>query len=239
MIDETQAYIRTQSQKKRKEGTLVYKDLLEAHEFFGEKCPYSETPINENNWHLEHIIPVKMGGTTDPWNCIPVCGPCNLSKSSDHLLDWWDKTHKPEEEYRLEKLFIYLIKQLNKERTIKITTQEEKEKLKRLEILENSEEQIDEDYIDTTKELDIFTFMYQLLNHIIDSKTISTDKINYYTKILEDCIKQNNQYNKLDIELYKLQNEFTKYLKQIGVTKHYVISFEYSSKIENLEEGTE
>ena len=93
---------------KRINGILTKEDLFEAYKYFGGRCPYSETPINDNSWHLEHIIPVTMGGTTDPWNCIPVCGPCNLSKGGKHLLDWWDLEHKPEEEYKLEKnLHIY------------------------------------------------------------------------------------------------------------------------------------
>ena len=68
MIDENTAKYRTKIEVDRKEGTLIYQDLLDAYEFFDGKCPYSGTPIDESVWHLEHIISVKMGGTTDPWN---------------------------------------------------------------------------------------------------------------------------------------------------------------------------
>ena len=91
---------------------------MDAYAYFGEKCPYSETPIDDTNWHLEHIIPVSMGGTTDPWNCIPICDACNLSKGSKHLLDWWDENHSRDEEYKLAKIFEYLVEVLNKDRKI-------------------------------------------------------------------------------------------------------------------------
>ena len=45
MFDETVARIRTIKQKERSSGTLIYQDLVEAHNFFGGKCPYSETII--------------------------------------------------------------------------------------------------------------------------------------------------------------------------------------------------
>ncbi len=88
----------------RSNGILTKQDLKESFEFFNGLCPYSDTALNENEYHLEHIIPVTMGGTTDPWNCILVCSPCNLSKRGKHLLDWWDENHKDEEEYKLERI---------------------------------------------------------------------------------------------------------------------------------------
>jgi len=231
MFDETSAKSRTNQQKKRKDGTLIYRDLVDAYEYFGGKCPYSETIIDEKNWHLEHIIPVSMGGATEPWNCIPVCGPCNLSKSGEHLLDWWDKNNGPEYEYRLEKIFLYLIEVLNKDRSIRISTKEEIDKLRELEY----QEQIDEYGLPIKdKELDTFTFMYQLLNHLSSSKQIPIDKLNRYNEMLQTVYNKNKEFPRLDTEQYKLQNKFTKYLKQIGVIRHYEIAFEYTDKISDL-----
>ena len=114
---------RIENNLKRSNGTLTIKQLKNAYEFFERKCPYSETPITEENWHLEHIIPVVMGGTTDSWNCIPVCGPCNLSKGGKHLLDWWDENHETYEEKKIERIFNYIINELEKpQRDYKIST---------------------------------------------------------------------------------------------------------------------
>ena len=231
MIDEQNARKRTIQQNKRKSGTLVYSDLVEAHNYFDEKCPYSGTPINEKNWHLEHIIPVIMGGTTDSWNCIVVCGPCNLSKGGMHLLDWWDQNHLIEEEYKLEKIFQYIIHTLNKPRIVKVSTKEEIEKLKKIE--EN--EFVEEDDIEFTKELDTFSFLYQLLAHLANSKQISKEKLKEYSKLYDIAREKNKEFKMLDIKLARLQSKFTKYLKAIGVVKHYKISFEYADKIDNLD----
>jgi hypothetical protein len=211
MIDERTAKYRTINQKERQDGTLIYQDLIDAYDFFDGKCPYSGTTIDEKDWHLEHIIPVKMGGTTDPWNCIPVCGPCNLSKGSDHLLDWWDEKHKPEEEYKLEKIFSYLLKVLSKDRDIRITTSEEKEKLKILEEQEIEEKEsltLYDDSIETTKKLDVFTFMYQLLNHLNDSRQIPSERLIQYSVLLQSAQEKNKQLKQLDIEVYEHQREF-------------------------------
>ena len=118
-MNKNQTNNRILNNKKRAYGTLTYEDLKNAYNYFEKKCPYSDTQIDENNWHLEHIIPVSMGGTTDSWNCIPVCGPCNLSKGDKHLLDWWDETHSIEEEYKISKMFNYMLTELEKERNMK------------------------------------------------------------------------------------------------------------------------
>ena len=167
MNEESLVKSRVNSQLKRSNGILTEQDLKNAYLYFDGLCPYSDTPISDRNWHLEHIIPVTMGGTTDPWNCIPVCAPCNLSKGGKHLLDWWDLEHKPEEEYKLEKIFTYILQELNKPRNYQITTKDQEliEKLlKEEQELENQDEDIiysEEDKI----HLDTFTFLYQLLNH--------------------------------------------------------------------------
>ena len=110
--------------KNRSNGTLTEQELKNSLVYFNNLCPYSNTPLSENDWHLEHIIPVIMGGTTDSWNCIAVCGPCNLSKGGKHLLDWWDLNNSKEEEFKLEKIFNYIIEQLNKPRNFQITTKD-------------------------------------------------------------------------------------------------------------------
>ena len=235
MLDERTAKLRTNAQKERQDGTLIYQDLIDAYDFFDGKCPYSETKIGEKDWHLEHIIPVKMGGTTDPWNCIPVCGACNLSKGSDHLLDWWDENYKPEEEYKLEKIFVYLIKVLSKDRDIRITTGEEK--LKNLLEQEREEKEslsIFDDGIELTKKLDTFTFMYQLLNHLSDSRQIPPERLFQYSVLLQSVQEKNKQLKRLDIDIYEQQSELILFLKQIGVRKHYTIAFEYSNKVTNI-----
>jgi len=223
---------------KRSSGFLTDQDLKDAYQYFDGLCPYSETPINYNECHLEHIIPVIMGGTTDSWNCIPVCSPCNLSKGGKHLLDWWDLEHKVEEEYKLEKIFNYMVEQLNKPRNYQITTTNQQfisKLLKEEKEIENQSEDIiysDEDKIN----LDTFTFLYQLLNHLISNKQYIKGDIQKYIQMLQETYDNNSQYERIDTELFLLQSNLVKYLKSIGVIQHYNIAFTYSHKITDLNE---
>lgn len=53
-------------------------------EEFGGICAYCESPAT--TW--DHIIPVKNGGQTVPWNIVPACRSCNSSKNSRDVMDW-------------------------------------------------------------------------------------------------------------------------------------------------------
>ena len=222
MNEESLVKSRVNSQLKRSNGILTEADLKNAYLYFEGLCPYSDTPISDRDWHLEHIIPVNMGGTTDPWNCIPVCAPCNLSKGGKHLLDWWDLEHKPEEEYKLEKIFTYILQELNKPRNYQITTKDQEliyKLLKEEQELENQDEDIiysEEDKI----HLDIFTFLYQLLNHLVSNKQYIKGNIEEYIQKINETYNNNLQYERIDKEIFKLQNQLVLYLKSIGVTQH-------------------
>jgi 5-methylcytosine-specific restriction endonuclease McrA len=32
--------------------------------------------------HVDHVIPVSLGGTNEPWNLVAACVPCNLGKAN-------------------------------------------------------------------------------------------------------------------------------------------------------------
>lgn len=49
---------------------------------FKGKCAYCGCSIDINNFHIEHIIPKKNGGTDKFDNLLPACCDCNLSKGS-------------------------------------------------------------------------------------------------------------------------------------------------------------
>lgn len=36
-----------------------------------------------NNWHMDHIIPIAMGGADELWNITKACRTCNLSKGAN------------------------------------------------------------------------------------------------------------------------------------------------------------
>lgn len=45
-------------------------------------CYYCGTPaaLGVDQLHIDHVVPVALGGTNDPWNLIASCQGCNLGK---------------------------------------------------------------------------------------------------------------------------------------------------------------
>lgn len=226
--------------KSRASGIITDSDVMTAFVFFGGRCPYSATSLNGQELNLDHIIPVSMGGSSDPWNMLPVCGPCNKSKGSKHLLDWWEENRNAEEEYRLEKVFYYILKQLNEPRDFKIKE------------------------VDTNKkQIDTWLFLTQMLTRLRENKnylnvTINgkikdgidlsgseeykkfllsnnvDERLKFYALSLINLYNENSNKQMLSDEVYKKQNELVNLLKKYGVLQHYEIAFNYYDKIKDI-----
>ena len=197
---------------------------------FDYKCPYSGTLLlgGKEEIHLEHIIPVAMGGPTDDWNCIPICGTCNDSKGSKHLLDWWKDNRHVEEEYKLVKIFEHMTsKLLDETNKIKYVKQE-----------------------NNPMHLDAITFLNQLLNHIeenkqyIFNKTFESEKekhnaINSKLKELkstfEKVVKKNDRNTKTDKQYFTEQKAMVKYVKSLGVNSYYKVAYTYFNTIKEMQ----
>ncbi|MFQ6724212.1 MAG: HNH endonuclease, partial [Clostridia bacterium] len=204
------------------------------------KCIYSDTLLvgGGQKIHLDHIIPVNLGGPTDDWNILPICGSCNSSKSDSHLLDWWEKEHTSQDEHKLVYIFEYmanrLLKSLNTKGVKVVTTLTDEEIRKAIE-LENKERQqeskqqtidleeeydIEDDYEDVEevkdqkiKRLDVITFLYQLLNHIKQNKQyiISPDNLN---QGILDTPSEKDKQRLIDKKFKKLEKLFNSIYKQ-------------------------
>ncbi len=67
----------------------VWAQLLHSYKY---KCAYCDCDFTRDNKPtLEHIVPVKFGGETSIYNCIPSCDECNNSKSSSNN---WEPPNK-------------------------------------------------------------------------------------------------------------------------------------------------
>ena len=203
------------------------------------KCIYSDTLLvgGKQSIHLDHIIPVNLGGPTDDWNILPICGSCNDSKWKNHLLDWWEKEHTSQDEHKLVYIFEYmanrLLKSLNTKGVKVVTTLTDDEIRKAIE-LENKERQqeeskqqtidleddIEEDYEDVEevkdqkiKRLDAITFLYQMLNHIKQNKQyiISPDNLN---QGILDTPSDKDKQRLIDKKFRKLEKLFNSIYKQ-------------------------
>lgn len=224
---------------KRAQGNLGEEErmlgLYDTLEKFNYSCPYSDTLLigGEQPIHIDHIIPATMGGPTDDWNCIPVCGSCNQSKNDRHLLDWWNDNRTAEEEYKLVKIFEHITSKL----------------------LDNSNQIRYVKTEDNIKHLDVITFLNQLLDHIeqnkqyilgpntsiLDDNTKAIEsKLKELKKTFEQVVKKNSDKTlKTDKQYFIEQKEMLKYVKDLGVASYYKVAYNYFDEIqEMLNQGT-
>ena len=96
-------------------ANLTVEQFETAYIYFGGKCAYSGQKLTPGSFiSIEHIIPVVSGGHSMAFNCIPVNGKYNSSKSGYHLLDWWKcqtdgMGHSIYSPYRLLKILNYML----------------------------------------------------------------------------------------------------------------------------------
>lgn len=47
-------------------------------------CYYCGVPaaLGQKQLHIDHVIPVSLGGTNDPWNLVAACWDCNAGKTN-------------------------------------------------------------------------------------------------------------------------------------------------------------
>lgn len=48
----------------------------------GFKCYYCGASAHDGKLTVDHVVPVSLGGITDPSNMVAACGECNIGKSS-------------------------------------------------------------------------------------------------------------------------------------------------------------
>ena len=105
---------------KKIEGAHSKEELLLALEFFDYKCAYSGEVLEEE-YHIDHIVPVSKGGTNHIWNIVPANSGPNLSKR-DHKMENWFRKQSYFSEERLRKIYEWIELQKNlKENEINTT----------------------------------------------------------------------------------------------------------------------
>jgi len=40
------------------------------------------------HYHVDHVVPLALGGSNGPENLVIACAPCNLSKGAKHPMEW-------------------------------------------------------------------------------------------------------------------------------------------------------
>lgn len=79
---------RTRRREREKGSSLskgLFTKLLQEQ---GEKCPGCLTKISRRNAHIDHFLPLSLGGKHEDSNIQLLCGPCNLRKHATHPEKW-------------------------------------------------------------------------------------------------------------------------------------------------------
>jgi len=48
----------------------------------GNRCAYCGRQLEDREFQIDHVVPIKRGGRNEPENVVPCCPPCNYSKSN-------------------------------------------------------------------------------------------------------------------------------------------------------------
>lgn len=65
-----------------RERERIPKDIRdEVHAMFGGNCAYCGCELKKG-WHVDHVVPVAVGGVDGIENLMPACPPCNNFKTS-------------------------------------------------------------------------------------------------------------------------------------------------------------
>lgn len=63
-------------------GTHTPADLKRILHAQGHRCPYCRADLRKVKKHLDHVMPLALGGSNGPENLAWLCAPCNLSKGA-------------------------------------------------------------------------------------------------------------------------------------------------------------
>lgn len=69
-------------------GTHTPADLRRILHAQGHLCPYCLANLRKVKKHLDHVMPLALGGSNGPENLQYLCAPCNLSKGAKDPIDF-------------------------------------------------------------------------------------------------------------------------------------------------------
>lgn len=81
-------YARKRAKRKGAVGTFTRDDIRRIAKLQRSRCAYCRIKITARAWHIDHIMPLALGGTNWPTNLQLTCAPCNTRKQAQHPIDF-------------------------------------------------------------------------------------------------------------------------------------------------------
>lgn len=87
-IDSYRIYEHNRRNRKKYNGGKLSKDLSQKLFILQKgKCPCCKKLLG-NDYHLDHIVPLALGGANEDWNMQLLRSTCNLNKSAKHPIEY-------------------------------------------------------------------------------------------------------------------------------------------------------
>lgn len=74
--------IRRKAREKNAQGTFNSNQWLSRFNLYGGRCAYCSCSVTLDSVHIDHVIPLSLGGSNWPSNLVPACAKCNLKKGA-------------------------------------------------------------------------------------------------------------------------------------------------------------
>jgi 5-methylcytosine-specific restriction endonuclease McrA len=74
--------------KSKAVGTYTQKDICFLANSQKHLCVYCRSFIDKKSWHVDHIVPLSLGGSNEKTNLQLLCATCNLRKYKKHPVDF-------------------------------------------------------------------------------------------------------------------------------------------------------
>jgi 5-methylcytosine-specific restriction endonuclease McrA len=78
----------------RGKGLLTAVDVFLVLQHFEYKCIYCAGDLLEDDWHLDHYIPIAKGGSNSHANIVPSCSMCNTMKGAFHAGQFYNQCRR-------------------------------------------------------------------------------------------------------------------------------------------------
>lgn len=79
---------RYKARKRSNGGSYTSDELDDCLHYFNYRCAYTGEPLGDD-YHMDHVVPVSKGGSSNIWNMVPSLPHVNISKLDRDMTEWY------------------------------------------------------------------------------------------------------------------------------------------------------